>query len=378
MEQTGNRYNLRPKRNRVTEEVKKPHYDSGFENVYQQRWNPSFFQGRKTIDGELFTAYAATALLCAQRLNYVCQQAKVPLPNPEAGVSNPIEKFPRRKSCKPKRPHSKRRKRKQIRNPTTGFFNVTKRKVYFHGTKKGNDGKVILAQAHSALLCAQRLNYRCKLAGLPLPNPEVGCVETIRTLPRTKRVAKRNPTTGFFNVSKGKDGFNGNKRRDDGKLIKATAFTALLCAQRLNYKCKLAGIPLPNPDIEAVKVKREAPRPGKQRVPKRNPITGFFNVSKYRSGFKGNKRANGKHIGCSAKTALLCAQRLNYKCELEGIPWPNPDIEPLELDEDEYEEANEDASEYADEGTNEISKKRKADDLEDSKDQKIAKKKKLD
>ena len=67
--------------------------------------------------------------------------------------------------------------------------------------------------------------------------------------------------------------------------------SALLCAQRLNFKCREAGYPLPNPDVGFSKPGKRGPRKGVKRR-----ISGGKRKVKKQIKVKVEKNANNEAI----------------------------------------------------------------------------------
>lgn len=93
--------------------------------------------------------------------------------------------------------------------------------------------------------------------------------------------------------------------REDGQNISVWGSTALICAEFLNYKCRVSGAPLPNPEVGC----REPRTYGKNK-------TGYRYVSRYsRDGrYQALKTVKGVRMYVSGKNAKEVAMMLNYKC----------------------------------------------------------------
>ena len=113
------------------------------------------------------------------------------------------------------------------------------KRKYFQGEKRYKD-KRVTSMGNTAEACAQILNYKCREAGLGLPNPAAGF-----QAPTTSNL---NTATQFKNIrwNPKKKWFHGQKIYK-GKRISVREKTAEKCAQLLNFKCREAGIELPNP-----------------------------------------------------------------------------------------------------------------------------------
>ena len=122
-------------------------------------------------NGKLVHVFAKTALNCARKLNIKCQEANISIPNPSIGFDPPVPET------------------------ETGYFNIhevddEKRGKFYRGSKTLNN-KSIIRTAYTALDCAKRLNFACREAGFPIPNPDVGFMKAIRkNVPIFKKPAK--------------------------------------------------------------------------------------------------------------------------------------------------------------------------------------------
>ena len=180
----------------------------------------------------------------------------------------------------------------------------------FRGHKTYNR-KQVWANAKTAQNCAKILNFKCREAGIPSPNPGAG-------FKKPKPKASAEAATGYKNVR----WCSVNKIFKGVKIVKGTLFsssssTAKQCAQILNFRCRDAGIPLPNPMAGFKKPK-----------PSAEASTGYKNVcwNSVTKNFQGQKTMKGIIVISTSKTAKQCAQILNFKCRKAGIPLPNANV----------------------------------------------------
>ena len=122
-------------------------------------------------------SHSKTAQRCAELLNFKCREAKLSIPNPEVGFQKP------RKTAKAK----------------TGYHNIfwSESREKYVGSKIHNTKRVEACDS-DALMCAKILNFKCREADFPIPNPGFGFQKPSkrrrRKSSRAKNLQKRKPT----------------------------------------------------------------------------------------------------------------------------------------------------------------------------------------
>ena len=254
------------------------------------------FQGRMANpnNNKFITSSGKTPLIAARRLNHRCKEQGIALPNPKIG-------------CEPS-------PRPMVENRTK-FKNVNARNNgrLFSGEVR-RKGVRVHASGLSAIICAKRLNYKCKQLGWEYPNPGIG---------EEKREEVKSTTCGLRYIYKSDGRYKGSKSygsiKTKTETVTSYGKTEVECAQKLNYLCKEKGWDLPNPKVGVLKPTERTYANGEYRC-----------VYKMGNGYRGSKqhRENNKveYANAYAKSALMCAQILNYRCKQKGWDLPNPDV----------------------------------------------------
>jgi len=205
----------------------------------------NFFEGSKQINGKEIKAYSPkSALQCAQILNYNCQKANFPLPNPDL-------------DCKPPPP-----KIHAIKQSKYNRVNWDKSHNCYIGKVRRN-GKRIQCSDKNEIKCVSVLNFLCSEAKIPEPNPSVG-----RKRPSKKKAVKKSKFNNIYWVDS-ENRFQGLKRFKK-KAIRCSATSELRAAQLLNFLCKKAKVPLPNPELGSNKPAAKRPPRKRKKMKKRS------------------------------------------------------------------------------------------------------------
>merc|ERR1719159_2384833 len=83
-----------------------------------------YWRGGKSCGGKTIRSVGKTARLCAKRLNFMCKKAGYPLPNPKLGFAPPRQD-----------PRGSGTNSNRIKSKSSRFFNVTKQKLGYCGSK---------------------------------------------------------------------------------------------------------------------------------------------------------------------------------------------------------------------------------------------------
>ena len=121
------------------------------------------YRGTKQADGKKFHVFGDSKKQAARRLNQLCKDKCLPLPNPSLGCEKPFD-------C--------------VRRKGKGF--VGEKSVF---------GEKISVSASTASVCAKKLNTKCKEMGVPMPNPEVGSNAIAKkATPKAERKPAKSPS----------------------------------------------------------------------------------------------------------------------------------------------------------------------------------------
>lgn len=131
----------------------KEHQDQIFNNVSNDMEKDGWVGSVKPENGEEISCWGSSPLLCAKFLNYKCEEAGQPLPNPEIECVKPKE-YGKNKTIY----------RYVSKYKRDGRFQAIKQVKGMNMYVSGKDAKEV----------AMMLNWKCKEIGVDPPNASVG------------------------------------------------------------------------------------------------------------------------------------------------------------------------------------------------------------
>merc|ERR1712048_439539 len=266
--------------------------------------------------------YSTLIMEVATKLNIRSREQGLEIPNPYVGFGN-VDSLP---------PGYENLEYKHITQTSEGWKGELKQ-----NNKEEGENQIIKVTAPTKLLCAQKLNLKCREALLEIPNPVLGFPKNaipfhfgredvskiFKELRDLKDKDKDKKIEGVRELSINDRTFYKCAFYKFGQKFQANGNDELTCAQNLNTKCHKNGFSLKNPHVGFLPYYIPTSKFYNIRyTPTKNTYLGSISFIKETK----NKQEVNEIINVEANNAKECALMLNEKCMDHSLPLPNPEF----------------------------------------------------